>query len=332
MEMSKSTSQEKIKVVYIAGFGRSGSTLVDTMLGQCDGFHSVGELRLIWEGLSTEGWLCGCGHLLRECPFWTKVLEDAYGGKINDTFIEEMRVLSRKYCTGFQLPRMMLPKTGWLQEPEVKRFLDMTERLYRSIADHSGCSYIVDSSKFPLYAYLLNAAMPSIDLHIVHLIRDARAVGYAWKKRAYMRSDVADKKERMVQIGYFSSSLRWDGYNLVLETFRYRTPGKYVKVKYREFIANPKQSMQRILDMLGEDHRSLSYIDGENVLLDSTHTCHGNQSRMKTGTIRLLLDERWKKEMPLGEKLVVTLLTWPMLLLNRYSISFPMQGTPRATD
>ncbi|WP_420910932.1 sulfotransferase [Thermus thermophilus] len=40
-------SQEKVKVVFIGGYGRSGSTLLDRMLGQVEGFVSVGELRHI---------------------------------------------------------------------------------------------------------------------------------------------------------------------------------------------------------------------------------------------------------------------------------------------
>ncbi len=36
------------RVLFIAGPGRSGSTLLDLLLGQIDGFTSTGELRLIW--------------------------------------------------------------------------------------------------------------------------------------------------------------------------------------------------------------------------------------------------------------------------------------------
>ena len=34
-----------VKVVYIAGMGRSGSTLLGSLLGQLDGFFFVGEFR-----------------------------------------------------------------------------------------------------------------------------------------------------------------------------------------------------------------------------------------------------------------------------------------------
>ena len=36
-------------VLYVAGAGRSGSTLLDNLLGQIPGFFSAGELRYVWE-------------------------------------------------------------------------------------------------------------------------------------------------------------------------------------------------------------------------------------------------------------------------------------------
>src|SRR2546423_11254588 len=62
------------KILYIAGWGRSGTTLFDNILGQLDGFFSGGELRYVWEGR-----LCGCGVLVSECEIWSEVLDDAFG-------------------------------------------------------------------------------------------------------------------------------------------------------------------------------------------------------------------------------------------------------------
>jgi len=35
------------RVLYIAGWGRSGSTILDNVLGQVDGFFSAGELMFL---------------------------------------------------------------------------------------------------------------------------------------------------------------------------------------------------------------------------------------------------------------------------------------------
>ena len=67
------------KVLFVAGTGRSGSTLLANVLGTVDGVFSGGEIRYLWErGLQDER-LCGCGRAFLECPVWTAILHEAYG-------------------------------------------------------------------------------------------------------------------------------------------------------------------------------------------------------------------------------------------------------------
>ena len=63
------------RILYIGGCTRSGSTLVDRMLGQLPGFVSTGEFGLITTHSITENRLCGCGRRFRDCPYWQAVGE-----------------------------------------------------------------------------------------------------------------------------------------------------------------------------------------------------------------------------------------------------------------
>ena len=42
-------SATPLRVLYVGSWSRSGSTLLDLMLGQVPGFVSVGELRFLWQ-------------------------------------------------------------------------------------------------------------------------------------------------------------------------------------------------------------------------------------------------------------------------------------------
>ena len=63
------------RVLAIVGSDRSGSTLLDNMLGGVPGAFSAGEIRYMWERGFAEGRLCGCGRKIVDCDVWSKVIE-----------------------------------------------------------------------------------------------------------------------------------------------------------------------------------------------------------------------------------------------------------------
>ncbi len=69
-----------MRILYIGGWGRSGSTLLDLMLGQAPGVFSAGEIREIWQSGLVENRPCGCEQPFRDCSFWQAVGEAGFGG------------------------------------------------------------------------------------------------------------------------------------------------------------------------------------------------------------------------------------------------------------
>src|SRR5690606_26342504 len=140
-----------IRVVFIGGYGRSGSTLLDRMLSQCPGFLSTGELRHPWERSLTENQLCGCGEPFRECAVWQRVLQAAYGEGGVD--VEAVLRLKAQVDRLRYVPWMGRAAPAGYRERWV-RYTKMLTALYRALRDVSGCTYIVDSSKDPSYGFL----------------------------------------------------------------------------------------------------------------------------------------------------------------------------------
>ena len=60
-------------VLYIAGWGRSGSTLLERLLAEVDGVTLLGEVVHLWERGVREDELCACGTAFSGCPFWSEV-------------------------------------------------------------------------------------------------------------------------------------------------------------------------------------------------------------------------------------------------------------------
>src|SRR2546430_17217838 len=73
-------TEPRARIVFIGGYARTGSTLTDRLLGQIDGFASLGEVRRVWDRCFLGNQLCGCGQRFHDCPFWKEVVTVAFGG------------------------------------------------------------------------------------------------------------------------------------------------------------------------------------------------------------------------------------------------------------
>ena len=306
----------KIKVLYITGWGRSGSTLLDNILGQIEGFFCAGELRFIWERNFIENRLCGCGVPFLDCEVWRRVLDTAFGS-IENINVCEMLYMCQKARTR-HLPLLLIPQGRQLAGTYLRKYLNNVEKLYRAIHSCTNSRVIVDSSKFPSYGCLLGM-IPGIDLYVIQLIRDPRAVAYSWSRRRKVEPDSTNDLY-MEQHNPVDSSLLWDSWNTAAEFFWRRSPGRYMALRYEDFIDRPRESVEQILHLLGESSCCLPFVTEREVKLGVNHTVSGNPSRFQTGTVKLRLDEEWMSRMSLANRSLVTLLTWPLLIRYKYPL------------
>lgn len=304
--------RDKVKVLYIAGWGRSGSTLLDNLLGQVEGFFSAGELCYLWEHNLFESGLCGCGAPLGSCEVWGKVLAD---GDVSRIDAREMARLEDKGLRTRHLPMMLIPHAQKLLASRLEGYLENLERLYSTVARVTGARVIVDSSKSPAYGRVLEM-VPAVDLYVVHLVRDPRASAYSWlkKKRQPDRGELG----LMDQHAPAKSSLIWDAWNGAAEAFWGRSPGRYVKLRYEDLVADPREALTRVLGLVGEEDARLPFVNGREVELRVSHTVAGNPNRFRVGTVKLRPDDQWRSEMRLRDRALVTALTIPGLIRHDY--------------
>src|SRR5689334_12852153 len=58
------------KIVYIAGYSRSGSTILDIILGSHQNMFGTGELTYLVDDWLHAERLCTCGNTYTKCEFW----------------------------------------------------------------------------------------------------------------------------------------------------------------------------------------------------------------------------------------------------------------------
>jgi Sulfotransferase family len=304
----------RVRVLYVGGIGRSGSTLVERLIGQLPGVCAVGELVHLWERGITEGDRCGCGESFQRCPFWQRVGTAAFGGW------DEVEV-SRVAALRSQVDRnRFIPVLARRREisPGLRRTL--TEyttyyaRLYAGIAEVSGCELIVDSSKHPSLAHCLRWQQ-DLDLRVLHLIRDSRAVAYSWSKQ--VRRPESDGENYMTRYSLPMAAGQWNAQNAAFHLLN-RVGCPTMRLKYEDLIASPADTLDRITSFAGlpgpASYPFMSTDGGSHwAELDPIHSVSGNPMRFTTGKIPIRPDDRWRTSMPAAQRRAVTALTFPML-------------------
>jgi hypothetical protein len=305
-----------IRVVFIGGCGRSGSTLLARMLGEVPGFFSAGELRFIWQRGLVENQLCGCGTPFRECSFWQAVGDDAFGGweKID---AEEMAALERAVDRHRYLPFLVAPRVWPGYRKRLARYTDVLARLYAGLARATGGAYIVDSTKDPPFAFLLRR-VPGLDLRVVHLVRDSRGVAFSWTKRVRKPEEI-ETTTYLHTYHPVEMGLRWIVYNLCFHLLAHLGVPRLL-TRYEGLVVAPRAEIERVAAHLGEKVGAddLAFLDGGGVALGLHHTVSGNPMRFERGTIPLRVDEEWKTRLKPVNRRLVSIFTFPLLLSYGY--------------
>jgi len=282
-----------MRVLYLAGSGRSGSTLVTTALGQIDGFFAAGELRYLWQRGLVDNRPCGCGLSFHDCPVWTAILKSVPP-------VEPAGVAARLRSRLRMRNRLHVPA-----HPDDEAIA----ALYRSIAEHSGDAIIVDSSKLPPYGVLL-AGLPGIELKVLHVVRDPRAAAFSWRRRRALDSGGDDRL--MTRHPVWKAAMLWSVWNAV--TIRLWGRGDYLRVRYEDLVGDPAAVIRRIASFAGAaPDAGLPFTADGLLRLSPTHSVAGNPSRHRTGGIAVTADDEWRDALPRRSHAVVTALTAPLL-------------------
>jgi hypothetical protein len=189
--------------------------------------------------------------------------------------------------------------------------------LYRAIQSVSDSRVIVDTSKEPAYGYALGM-VPGVDLRVLHLVRDPRAAAYSWAKKK--RQPDSDEREFMHQKTPTQSAVLWDAWNGAIEALWRDAPENYLRLRYEDFIAEPRRSFRQILALVDEEAAELPLEGEREVKLGISHTVSGNPNRFDTGTVELRQDRAWQKQMKPRNRVLVTALTLPLLERYQYSV------------
>jgi hypothetical protein len=298
------------RVLYVGGLGRSGSTLLDRMLGELPGVTSSGELVHLWQRGVIEDQLCACGESFSACPFWTKVGAEAFGGW-DTREVGEAITLQRLVDRNRYLPMVASGATTPAFASRLDRYRELLSKMYAGISSAAGGAIVVDSSKHASTAFVLHGA-PNVDLRLIHLVRDARGTAYSWTKEV-RRPEVSDREVLMHRHAPWRTAARFDSWNLLLHGLpMVGVPTLFLR--YEDLVADPRGQMERIVTFAQlPAEGALDFIEDDAVTLGVPHSVSGNPMRFRTGRIPVRIDDEWRRALPPSERAKVTAIALPLL-------------------
>jgi hypothetical protein len=329
-----------VKVLQITGLGRSGSTILDIVLGNHPDVESVGEVG----NLMRNGWIsreslrgidpkrlrrpiCTCGKRLdvlyveapdEACPFWSRVRGE-WVERTDPHSIEGYP----KLRANFERQRPALLVQQYLRllyerrrpSARFRSYAGLTRAFFESIRAVSGKPVIVDSSKSSTRAFALGM-IPGIDPYVVHLVRDGRGVIASLRKtfKKDIRAGIMWDHEGHPM---WKSVAHWIIRNLATEWVCAQLgPKRTMRLRYEDFVADPKSALERIGSLIELDLTEVAEAASAGKPMRVGHNVGGNRTK-KSGIIKLRPDaQEWKTTLsPAEQRLSWATMGW---LMRRY--------------
>ena len=303
------------RVLYLGGLGRSGTTLVERLLGELPGVCALGEVVHLWQRDIRDDERCACGARFSACKFWQRVGERAFNGWAN-VDVDRVHALRDSVERTRYIPRLAAATDA---PDEVREYAGYYGRVYAAAAEVSGSPVVVDSSKHSALAHVLRWAA-GVDLRVVHVVRDARGVAYSWTKR--VSRPETDGADEMTRYSPGRSALLWNAHNAAFGLLARR--GVAVRrIRYEEFLADPRTELIKLADFAGLrlTQDDLSFLRADHADLTVGHSAAGNPMRFTVGRLALRRDDAWVRALPSAQRRLVGAVCGPMLRAYGYPLA-----------
>ncbi len=323
---------DTVRVLYIGGLGRSGTTLLNRMLGELPDVCAIGEAVNLWRQGVVNNEKCGCGTRFHSCSFWQEVGALAFGGwhRVDLEGVLALRSANSRFR--FVREASLAPESVTMSlTPAARRGIEannvLYSRLYSAISQVSGCSVVVDASKHASLLSYLRQHEP-LDIRLIHVVRDSRGVAHSWAK-IRQRPESDDQGSVMDRFSAVRSAMLWNMYNASF--FALRQLGvAYHRLRYEDLVRTPERHLREIVSAaeIGVADEAFSFLGDGYVRLTNTHCVAGNPMRFEHGRMTLRMDDEWISMLSRRDRLTVTGLTLPLLIQFGY-LPRPSHGVRR---
>ncbi len=301
----------KVNLVYVASIGRSGTTLLESMLGAHSQMATIGELHCWPHELMEGGRLpTGTGKMITEDPFWLEMAERANPLQQPHPQIHHLR---ESHDAGRTLrPSRLADFTERALPGDVAAKIDQYARnnevIYRTFLDLVGeatgtrPSWIVDASKDPYrLAWLVRSNR--FNVKVLHVVKNPNGFIYSVTKPHIHTDDFAGPRRLFWTIRQAGA---WSVRNHLISMLdtNHLNDSDYTLLRYEDLALDPTEIFKQTCSLIGVPFEAEAV---ENFRTGSPFALAGNPMRQRSGGIRL--DEKWRHELPTSSRLITEAIT-----------------------
>lgn len=287
-----------MKVLYILGCHRSGSTILTILLGNHSGIFGAGEL----------GGYCKSSGLPKRSNnrllnFWKSVKNEMENNLNGQLFMEKYDP-SELESNSYFIKHIL----GKNKKDELNSYYQYIEQLYLSISKVSNRQIIIDSSKSISKAYILCKlfkANNNVKIKFIHLVRDPRGV---------VHSCLKSNKSILHGILFYLKTNFW------AEIFKTIVPSsKLITVRYEDLLFSRKHILQHLTRFVGVSLDEISRKIENSVYFDTGFLFNGNRIKGKDN-IRLSYKVEWISTLSKAKIVLIYFFCLPFCLKYRYKV------------
>jgi hypothetical protein len=266
------------KILYIAGYSRSGSTILDIILSSHPEITGVGEVTFLVEDWAESSRHCSCGLPYQECDYWKGLFS-------NPGLLPELTSLVQRIEKRSSVPRLLL---GAIPREDREVYRAYQNKLLAHVVAQTGGSIVVDSSKsarLALGRFVALHKLASQDVYVLHLVRD----GFAVMESQLITGDNWVLEGRMASNRWpaLRTVFGWVTTNLWVPLLGHLIgPDRYMLLRYEDFIEKPAETLQAIGQFCGFDAGPLVERIQQGDAFDVGHRVGGNRVRLQ-GKLKL---------------------------------------------
>lgn len=301
-------------MIYLLGYSRSGSTLIEDIISKELSVSSLGEVKYFIERGLVWKESCSCGKNVNDCQLWSHVLTEFNRHSPNGRYTLYELQHYANLVEKFESTRWFIKNFLFTKNKQLQEYLDTQMKVNTSIEIALNQSNYIDSSKMPARLFWLDRISPKKP-RVIFVVRDPRAV--AWScgrkiKRNEANLSLNRRLEEMPRFGFFSAILRWALNTTISLAVLKLTKSPCITIKYEDFVNDKASAVNAISIFINGDQQQT------NSICMNGHSISGNPRRLTGGLKNIKPDEEWKYMLPKWKRVCSYVALFPFMFLFKY--------------